>query len=63
MSSLRNLEAEAQQALNAQSEDASRNEGVTPNSKKFNAPHRVYSDEELKHYNHTAQDPKFLNAQ
>lgn len=63
MASLRNLEAEAQQALNAQSEDASRNEGITSNSKKFNAPHRVYNDEELKHYNHTAQDPKFLNNQ
>lgn len=63
MFSLRNLEAEAQQALNTQSEDASRNEGLTPNSKKFNAPHRIYDDEELKHYNHTAQDPKFLNAQ
>lgn len=36
-------------------------QSVTPNSEKFKAPHRIYDDSELQNYNHTDQDPKWLN--
>ena len=58
---LQRFEISVQEALKEQLEDDLKQDPVVPSGNKFNAPHRIYDDEELKHYDHTAQDPKFLN--
>lgn len=45
----------------ANKQQSGNDQPTTPNSEKFKAPHRIYDDSELQNYNHTDQDPKWLN--
>lgn len=58
---LQRFEVSIQEALKAQLEDDLKQDPVVQPGNKFNAPHRIYDDEELKHYNHTMPDPKFID--